>query len=75
MRNFGLIGSVAIPALLTSWAFAQSTASVECECAPVTGQPAADVLALFEGRVARYKHPREVVCVERLPRNAMGKVQ
>lgn len=34
-----------------------------------------DVLALFEGRVARYKHPREVVFVEALPRNALGKVK
>jgi len=33
------------------------------------------VLALFQGRVARYKHPREVVFVERLPRNAMGKLK
>ncbi len=32
------------------------------------------VLAMFENRLARYKHPREVVFVERLPRNAMGKV-
>ncbi len=33
-----------------------------------------DILALFEGRLARFKHPREVVFVEALPRNAMGKV-
>ena len=26
-------------------------------------------------RLARYKHPKEVVCVDELPRNAMGKVQ
>jgi fatty-acyl-CoA synthase len=32
------------------------------------------VLALFEGELARYKHPRDVVFVERLPRNAMGKI-
>jgi len=32
------------------------------------------VLALFRGRVARYKHPREVVFMDELPRNAMGKV-
>jgi fatty-acyl-CoA synthase len=30
--------------------------------------------ALFQDRVARYKHPRDVVIVDRLPRNAMGKV-
>ena len=26
-------------------------------------------------RLARYKHPKRVVCVDGLPRNAMGKVQ
>ena len=35
---------------------------------------AAAVLALFEGRLARFKHPRRVVFVDALPRNAMGKV-
>ena len=34
----------------------------------------ADVLALFDGRLARFKHPRDVVFLDRLPRNAMGKV-
>ena len=33
------------------------------------------VLALFEDRLARYKHPAEVVFIDALPRNAMGKVQ
>ncbi|MEE8395199.1 MAG: AMP-binding protein [bacterium] len=43
--------------------------------AATPGDPSpADVLALFDGRVARYKHPREVVFVDRLPRNAMGTV-
>lgn len=32
------------------------------------------VLDLFEGRLARFKHPRDVVFIERLPRNVMGKV-
>ena len=32
------------------------------------------VLALFEGRLARFKHPRAVVFMDELPRNAMGKV-
>jgi fatty-acyl-CoA synthase len=32
------------------------------------------VLALFEGRLARFKYPREVVFLDELPRNAMGKV-
>ena len=35
----------------------------------------AAVLALFEGRLARFKHPRRVVFVDALPKNAMGKVQ
>ncbi len=34
-----------------------------------------DVLALFDGRIARYKHPREIVFLERLPRTALGKVR
>jgi len=33
------------------------------------------VLALFEGRIARYKQPKDVVFLTALPRNAMGKVQ
>jgi fatty-acyl-CoA synthase len=33
------------------------------------------VLSLFDGRLARYKHPHRVVFVESLPHNAMGKVQ
>ena len=36
---------------------------------------ASDVLAALDGRLARYKQPRDVVFVEALPRNAMGKVQ
>jgi fatty-acyl-CoA synthase len=35
----------------------------------------AEVLRLFEGRIARYKHPRDVRFLERLPRSALGKVQ
>jgi fatty-acyl-CoA synthase len=33
------------------------------------------VLALFKDRLAKFKHPRRVVFLDRLPRNAMGKVQ
>ena len=33
-----------------------------------------DVLALFDGELARYKHPRDVRFVERLPRSALGKL-
>lgn len=32
------------------------------------------VLGAFEGRLARFKHPRDVVFVDALPRNVMGKV-
>jgi fatty-acyl-CoA synthase len=32
------------------------------------------VLGLFEGELARFKHPREVIFVDSLPRNVMGKV-
>lgn len=33
-----------------------------------------DVLSAYEGRLARFKHPKDVVFVDALPRNAMGKV-
>lgn len=33
-----------------------------------------DVMALFDGAVARFQHPKDVLFVEALPRNAMGKV-
>ena len=33
-----------------------------------------DILGLFDGQLARYKHPRDVVFMDTLPRNAMGKV-
>ena len=36
---------------------------------------AADILALFEGRLARYKQPRAVIFVEALPRTALGKIE
>lgn len=32
------------------------------------------VLGLFDGELARFKHPRDVIFVESLPRNVMGKV-
>ena len=35
----------------------------------------ADVLALFADRLARYKHPRDVIFLTTLPRTAMGKVE
>ena len=42
---------------------------------PGPGFDAAAVLAHFEGRLARFKHPRAVVAVAALPRTALGKVQ
>jgi fatty-acyl-CoA synthase len=33
------------------------------------------VIALFDGRLAAYKHPRDVIFLAALPRNATGKVQ
>lgn len=41
---------------------------------PGSDLDAAGVLALFEGRLARFKHPRDVVFVDALPRNVMGKI-
>ncbi|NRG17452.1 AMP-binding protein [Rhizobiales bacterium] len=35
----------------------------------------AHVLQAFEGRIARYKHPKTVVFAEELPRNALGKIR
>jgi len=34
-----------------------------------------DVQALFEGRLARFKHPHRVMLVDKLPRNVMGKIE
>ena len=33
-----------------------------------------DLLARLEGRVARFKHPKDVLLVDELPRSALGKV-
>jgi fatty-acyl-CoA synthase len=41
---------------------------------PGPGFDAARVLAHFEGQIARFKQPRDVVAVEALPRTALGKV-
>jgi fatty-acyl-CoA synthase len=42
---------------------------------PGPGFDAAAVLRFFDGRLARFKHPRAVVAVEALPRTALGKVR
>jgi len=42
---------------------------------PNTTLTRADVLALFHERLARYKHPRDVIFLSTLPRTAMGKVE
>ncbi len=34
-----------------------------------------DILAAFHGRLARFKHPKDIIFVEALPRNALGKIQ
>ena len=34
-----------------------------------------DVKSLFNGRLARFKHPKRVIFLDSLPKNAMGKVQ
>ncbi|MBZ0215378.1 MAG: AMP-binding protein, partial [Fimbriimonadaceae bacterium] len=35
---------------------------------------AAEALKIFDGVIARYKHPRDVMFVDALPRNVMGKI-
>ena len=35
----------------------------------------AGVLALLEGRIARFKHPKQVVFIDALPKTALGKVR
>jgi len=43
---------------------------------PGRNTTAEDILALFQGKLARYKHPRDVIFVEGpLPRTSLGKVQ
>ncbi len=50
----------------------------EAACACVVRRSDIDeqgILALFHERLAKFKHPRRVVFLDSLPRNAMGKVQ
>lgn len=52
----------------------------EAACAAVVLKAGAmlvesDLAKLFESRLARYKHPRRIIYLSQLPKNAMGKVQ
>jgi fatty-acyl-CoA synthase len=52
----------------------------EAACACVVLRPGvsldeAGVLALFRERLARFKHPRRILFLQALPKNALGKVQ
>jgi len=42
---------------------------------PGATMDAAQVLALFDGKLARYKHPRRVLFLDALPKTALGKIQ
>lgn len=44
-------------------------------CHPGAELTSGTVLHLFDGKLARFKHPRRVVFVETLPKTALGKVQ
>jgi malonyl-CoA/methylmalonyl-CoA synthetase len=43
--------------------------------APGSTITAAEVVGTIAGRIAKYKHPKQVIFVDELPRNTMGKVQ
>ena len=43
--------------------------------APGAKLAASDFLARFDGRLARFKHPKDVLFLDALPRNAMGKTR
>ncbi|CCV04050.1 Malonyl CoA synthetase [Mesorhizobium metallidurans STM 2683] len=43
--------------------------------APGSVVTAADIVGAVAGRIAKYKHPKQVIFVDELPRNTMGKVQ
>ena len=54
----------------------QAGSSVTSETATeVTTEVTTDaVMARFDGQVARFKQPKDVVFVDALPRNALGKI-
>jgi len=43
--------------------------------APASQITGAEILNAIAGRLAKYKHPKQVIFVDELPRNTMGKVQ
>lgn len=43
--------------------------------APASSITGADIVGAIAGRIAKYKHPKQVIFVDELPRNTMGKVQ
>ncbi|MGX5841742.1 malonate--CoA ligase [Mesorhizobium sp. ArgA1] len=43
--------------------------------APASQITGAEIVGAIAGRLARYKHPKQVIFVDELPRNTMGKVQ
>ncbi|TIV93427.1 MAG: malonyl-CoA synthase, partial [Mesorhizobium sp.] len=42
---------------------------------PGSAIDASDIVGAIAGRLAKYKHPKQVIFVDELPRNTMGKVQ
>ncbi len=56
---------------------------VAVRASPSTGTPdsradddtAADLLRLFDGQLARFKHPKAVIWLDEMPRTALGKVR
>ena len=51
-------------------------ASPRSSCARRASQiTGAEILGAIAGRVAKYKQPKQVIFVDELPRNTMGKVQ
>lgn len=68
----GLAEAVVVGRADPRWGAVPVVVAVRGPGAPVSE---AEVLDAFEGRLARFKHPRAVVFVDALPRNAMGKVE
>ena len=43
--------------------------------APASQITGAEIVGAIAGQLAKYKHPKQVIFVDELPRNTMGKVQ